>query len=311
MEQIVNIENGNPKPRSLQVLEKLAAHLPRKGWMLDVGCGNGAMLKSANKVLPGWELAAYDVSEHCKKEIEALPGVARFETSLDDFSSNQFDLIVLWHVLEHVPQPTELLTRLRSLLKPEGHLLIQVPDLDQNPFDLGVFDHVSHFSKLSLETLLGLTGFRVGIDGNEWIPNCLTLCSRKAERNEIRSTTVSGEPSKTDPLTRLNTILEAFELSARTCAGKYVVFGSSQAALLTYQQASLTPHYFIDEDSSRIDQLLYDIQVKGPEQIDRKMLVLMPFSKARAVRLGERLVKEQPHLSLEQFVSEPSNATLE
>ena len=84
-------------------------------------------------------------------------------------------VISLWHTLEHVPEPAGMLRSFHQWLKPEGQVLVQVPDVARNPYDLGVVDHVSHFTNATLRFCARSAGFEIAADGHSWTHNCLTF----------------------------------------------------------------------------------------------------------------------------------------
>jgi predicted SAM-dependent methyltransferase len=91
------------------------------------------------------------------------------ESKLDDFSPAAFDVITMWHVLEHVHKVNERMQLINHLLKPGGTLIIAVPDC--NSWDAvkyknswAAYDlprHLYHFTQASLEKLANKYGFNV------------------------------------------------------------------------------------------------------------------------------------------------------
>lgn len=79
----------------------------------------------------------------------------------------QFDVITLWHVLEHLHNPVDYLRICRRLLKPSGQLVVELPNFDclqsrvfrNNWYALMVPEHLSHFSPRTLPVVLQLAGF--------------------------------------------------------------------------------------------------------------------------------------------------------
>jgi 2-polyprenyl-3-methyl-5-hydroxy-6-metoxy-1,4-benzoquinol methylase len=126
--------------------------VPRR--ILDLGCGYGFLADAL--AAEGHDVTGIDPDFRAIHAARARQGGAHFICggidSLED-SVGQFDWILLYHVLEHLPHPVESLTRLRRLLRPGGQLLIEVPNL-LNP-DQGFLArfhraHVVHFSGLGL-----------------------------------------------------------------------------------------------------------------------------------------------------------------
>ena len=176
LEQLVFPEGLPPRPRSYHSFEQCLGDLPKNARLLDYGAGDGAVLKSASKLLPGWKLDAFDISDSYKSEIQAIAGVENFYSNdRNQIEKKKYDLVVLWHTLEHVPSPTDELLLVKEFVRDSGLLFVQVPDVERNPFDMGVYDHVSHFSKTTLIRCAERAGWRVKKDGCTWTHNCLTI----------------------------------------------------------------------------------------------------------------------------------------
>jgi len=86
-----------------------------------------------------------------------------------ELSPNSFDVITMWHSLEHVPTPRHLLEEARRLLTWNGKLVVAVPNLDSLGFrifrahwcGLDLPRHLTHFTPWTLQLMLERTGFRV------------------------------------------------------------------------------------------------------------------------------------------------------
>jgi|TARA_R110000822_G_scaffold45999_3_gene122695 2-polyprenyl-3-methyl-5-hydroxy-6-metoxy-1,4-benzoquinol methylase len=146
------------KKWSLQKKAKLIyAQNNGAGSLLDVGAGTGDFLKIAKE--KGWEVYGMEPNPNALK-LANKKGI-NLKSSLKDFAGKQFDVITLWHVLEHVPNLEETISELSNLVKPNGTLIIAVPNFKS--FDAkhygrfwAAFDvprHLWHFSKDSIEKL--------------------------------------------------------------------------------------------------------------------------------------------------------------
>ncbi|MDO7873125.1 class I SAM-dependent methyltransferase [Hymenobacter sp. ASUV-10] len=111
--------------RKVALLNKLA---PRRGKMLDYGCGTGHFLVAAKN--NGWQVAGLEPNARAREEASQRLGQPVGQESLASFEAGSFDAITLWHVLEHVHTLNETLTQLVTLLKPDGVLLIAVPNAE-------------------------------------------------------------------------------------------------------------------------------------------------------------------------------------
>lgn len=132
--------------------------------MLDVGCGRGTLLRLARQ----WGVEAYGVERQAPVG-HSVPGVIYKSLPECNFPGNHFQLVVLWHVLEHLTEPMEWLREIYRILKPGGSLSVAVPNYGgaqarasgEHWFHLDLPRHVWHFREAPLERLLGNVGFTI------------------------------------------------------------------------------------------------------------------------------------------------------
>lgn len=146
------------KKWSLQKKAKLILQqLGDVGSLLDVGAGTGDFLKVAKE--KGWQVHGMEPNKNAANL--ALEKGIDLKASLNDFEGKQFDVVTLWHVLEHIPDLEETILKLAALVKPQGTLIIAVPNFKS--FDArhygkfwAAYDvprHLWHFSKESMKNL--------------------------------------------------------------------------------------------------------------------------------------------------------------
>jgi SAM-dependent methyltransferase len=134
-------------------------YVGRPGRLLDVGCASGLFLRCAVKA--GWDVAGVELSERlCRTAKETLGSVAAIHCCAlqhAPFSALSFDVITLWDVLEHVRDPVGFMKLCASLLKPNGLLFANVPNLDSiqskilgSHWPLLLPEHLNYFSPASL-----------------------------------------------------------------------------------------------------------------------------------------------------------------
>ena len=106
------------------------------GRLLDIGCGRGFFLKSA--VGSGFDAHGIDVSQRAIGYATRRLGVSASVRHLADVASSdrQYDIVTLWHVLEHFINPFEMLRAIRSILAPGGICIVEVPNLHSLKFIL-------------------------------------------------------------------------------------------------------------------------------------------------------------------------------
>lgn len=142
-------------------LQKKTKHITNQnggvGSLLDIGAGTGEFGKYAKN--QGWEVYGVEPNENARN-LSGKKGVSLKE-NIDDFYGEQFDVVTLWHVLEHLPNLEGSIKKIEELVKPGGVLIIAVPNF--RSFDAkhyksfwAAYDvprHLWHFSRKSMELL--------------------------------------------------------------------------------------------------------------------------------------------------------------
>ena len=130
--------------------------------LLDVGCGTGDFLLNCKN--NGWNVVGVEPSQNAKFLAESklsVNSISKIYVDLTEVKTEKFDVITLWHVLEHVPNLETYISNLKQLLKPNGVLVIAVPNFKSYDASYykqfwAAFDvprHLWHFSKKSIQLL--------------------------------------------------------------------------------------------------------------------------------------------------------------
>ncbi len=140
--------------------------------LLEVGCGKGRFLAAARE--RGFEIRGIEPSPRSFAFASARLGNAVARVGLEDIDNvpgfpDKYDGVMLWHVLEHLDDPAEVLARLRDKLADGGRLVIGVPNFASYQARFGKADwyhldpprHVHHFTPASLRILSAENGYAV------------------------------------------------------------------------------------------------------------------------------------------------------
>jgi 2-polyprenyl-3-methyl-5-hydroxy-6-metoxy-1,4-benzoquinol methylase len=140
----------------------------RRGALLDVGCGTGEFLATCKQ--DGWQTTGIEPSANARQQaIQNHKLDVREEHELGNLPPQSFDVITLWHVLEHVPYLQERVKKLQQLLKKDGLLVIAVPNrMSHDAEYYGAFwaaydvpRHLWHFRPQDMRRLMDECGFKV------------------------------------------------------------------------------------------------------------------------------------------------------
>lgn len=168
----------------------------KHGILLDVGSGTGAFAFTMQQA--GWnvtglepdEIARANALKNYKLQLEKL-------SNLHNLHDDTFDVITLWHVLEHVHDLQGYLEKFFKILKPTGRLVIAVPNYTS--YDAGFYKqywaaydvprHLYHFSPKSMHVLLAQKGFEIEAVKPMWFDSFyVSMLSEKYKHGKDRFT---------------------------------------------------------------------------------------------------------------------------
>ncbi len=152
--------------RKRKLVEKAAGSI--KGNILDVGTGTGYFLNEMKS--HGWRVTGTERSSEAREFSKQKFNLSlKPDEELFRLSDQSFDVITLWHVLEHIHRISENMEAFSRLLKPGGKLIIAVPN--RTSFDAGKYNeywaawdvprHLWHFAPKNMRLLAEKHGFEV------------------------------------------------------------------------------------------------------------------------------------------------------
>jgi 2-polyprenyl-3-methyl-5-hydroxy-6-metoxy-1,4-benzoquinol methylase len=153
---------------SLRRKVSLINSLSKEKSVLDIGAGTGHFLKQAKKA--GWKVTGLEPDSDARSLAKSVNDVDLLDQqSLYSLENESFDVITMWHVLEHVYHLKKDVLRITELLKPEGTLVVAVPNMDSYDakhykeywaaFDLPI--HLYHFTQKDIISLFDRYSFEL------------------------------------------------------------------------------------------------------------------------------------------------------
>jgi len=147
---------------------KTIERFKKKGKLLDIGCSYGYFLKLAQGY--GWETYGIEISDYvshyCRQKLNL--NVFTGDVREAHYPSQYFDVITMFHVLEHVLDPLDYLREINRILKPDGLIVVEVPNIGslkaklakKNWISFKPPEHLYYFSLKTIIQFLNETGFQ-------------------------------------------------------------------------------------------------------------------------------------------------------
>jgi len=141
----------------------------KKGRFLEIGCSVGYLLELAKEV--GFKINGIELSKDAARSANVLLGDRVRNCLIEDakFPVDYFDVVAMYHVLEHIPNLRKMLKEVKRVLKNNGILFIGVPNFDnwiavfgkKKWRGLRLMEHVWHFEISTIKKLLEKNGFQI------------------------------------------------------------------------------------------------------------------------------------------------------
>ena len=155
-------------PDNTRRAELVSKIITKRSRILEIGSGHGFFLDIMKK--NGYNVTGFEISKEKRKYSKKVTKVPVLDININEKTptAKPFDIVVLFHTLEHIIDPITLLKNIKKLLKPKGKVLVEVPNCDDFHLGLNKFykefywerAHIHYFNSKSLKTVINLGGFK-------------------------------------------------------------------------------------------------------------------------------------------------------
>ena len=155
--------------------------------ILDIGCGVGDFLNYAKE--KGCDITGIEPSEDARKIAEEKLGTKIFSPEeLQNIPNESFDIVTMWHVLEHVADLKTEIDHLERIVKKNGRLVLALPnyksfDAEYYKDKWAAYDvprHLNHFSRTSIKNIFNTTAFQlIDIKPLKWDSYYISMLSEQ------------------------------------------------------------------------------------------------------------------------------------
>lgn len=191
--------------------------------MLDIGCGSGLSLLEAKAI--GADVRGVEADPNVRRIADELDLKIHIGSLLEEpFPDEQFDLVVLNQVIEHMPDPALMLNRLRARLKPGGRIILVFPNVKslwcrifgKRWINWHVPYHLHHFTRTGFANMVRRTGYSIR-KARTITPNLWTIL-------QLRASKINVEPGVPSPMWNVsNTDSPELAFQANTTGSRWTI----------------------------------------------------------------------------------------
>jgi len=241
---IINIDHIRMYSQALQRAKILTKYLPKKSEvrMLEIGCATGEFLKVGSQKF-GWKVTGIEPNKKLSDKL-SKEGFQIINSVMEnaEISIDYYDAVCLFNVFEHLWDCAYSLRRINNFLKPDGLVVIEIPDFDAAArkvfgkywFLYHLPRHLSHFNRESLNSLMKEIGFEPVAILKQFRPTVNALSLKYWAREKIKSRIMKKFITQSNPLIMgIGILLELF----------FSIYGNSNHIIAIYRKKKTVEVY--------------------------------------------------------------------
>lgn len=268
-------EFSGPVTRSFLQAELISRRLmSEKPSVLDIGAFDGQLLLELDARFPKAQLHGFDVNPHLRA---SFPSKDNFRFWSSDLASiyGKFDLISMSHSIMYEKSVERLMRHIKRLLKPDGFLFVQVPDITASPCYLLFGDQHYFYTANIMKNALELFGFAFASVESNWFPReivCTAKPTTQGRRPFIEDTQVYNCIRDLDE--------KAVGLKDLPCGSKVGVLGTTANA--AFVDSLLGDHVtrFFDENPKRVGGKFRNKEILHPHALTESDVLVIPYGES-------------------------------
>ncbi len=254
--------------------------------ILDIGCFDGELLRELSDRVPEAQFHGFDVNEYLKPLFPEQKNFTFWSSGLENIKE-KFDLICLSCSMMYIKDMHGLFKHIQRLIKPEGKLFIQMPDMSMNPYSLLLADQYFYFTPCILKNILSQNGFDCTFIENDCFPRDVVVISKLTDRHR-------ASPPKED--LNIYQIIQYLreqkeKLEAISDESNIGVLGTTVTAAFVDGILGDKNLFFVDENVNRTESSFRGKKVVHPKSMDRSEKLILPYGPSNK-SIKERFLSE-------------------
>ena len=286
-EQKIHVE-GHTKPVTRSFLQ--AKILTEKflnnenARILDIGCFDGRLLDELDGMLSNADLWGFDINPYLESWFPRKDNFHFISTDIGNMAG-LFDLIILSHSILYIPNQSELMSSINRILKNDGILFIQIPNVFINPYYLLMGDQSIIFTETSLKNVLGKFGYKVDVIKCDYFPRELLISAKKNELGSLDSYEESNLFEE-----NIETINHVKKQLGNIKGKNLTVLGTTVNAAFVDEIMEGKIKFFVDENLSESKSTFRAKKVFSPKVLNSTNHTILPFGES-GIKIQERFEK--------------------
>lgn len=264
--------------------------------ILDYGCFDGALLKALSSYKGIKKLIGFDIirSSNLIKN-KKINYIINNENNLFKNYKRNFDVIIFSHSINYIPNLKKKITSIVDLLlKDDGFIFIQNPDLDKKYLNILFDDQYYFFSKYSLANFIHRVDkyLHIEIVSDNFIPNDTILFAQKKNRPYLFSKIgKKNHISLYKILKKIVVDIKKYKIIDKKNKPLFI-FGTTIDAIFASQFVNKNISAFIDDNILKLNSFINGFKIINPKNLPLNSFILIPFSMKSKKSLVKRFLKK-------------------
>ncbi len=287
-ENIINYKNKECY-RSDFLLQKINNHRKLIGLdILDFGCGSGFTLRRISSLYSSNNLYGFDYNLKRVKDLNKIQNFKKLYSQKILKIKKKFDIIILNHVFEHLINPVLYLKKIKRILKKNGLIILQMPNIRKNFTDIFTFDHICYYDENTLQSLLNKTNI-FEYSFKNCIPKEIT-CFLKVKKNKKKENKILPRSKNINIADKFSKIHSFSKEISNLKTKKNYIFGTTVPAIWCSKVLGNDKFQnFIEEDKKKINKKLNCKKIISIKKVKKNYNVIIPYTKKLKAKITKKI----------------------